>query len=395
MNHDLKRDGYSVAALRRMARKRLPRPIFDYIDGGAEDEDTLRQNESAFLSWDVLPQPLNGAAERDISASLFGHTLRSPLLLGPTGLAGLFWPQGEIESAKAAAAKGTVYCLSHGSVCTMEQLAQSHQGMKWMQVFIYKDRGFTRELATRAQDSGFDALVLTIDNQMIGKRERDLVNGFTIPPRFDVAQMLAFAQKPAWWWSMRHELSKVTFGNYVQSNVRESVAALAARMGSLLDPGMSWQDVVMLRDHWKGKLILKGVLHPHEASEAVKHGIDAIIVSNHGGRQLNGAMASVRALPAIVQAVNGAVPVLLDGGVRRGSDVFKAMALGATAVLLGRPHLWGLSVAGQEGVEWVVDLLNNELDRVMGLAGAKNLKAIRDGDFLRPNDQQQDATKSS
>jgi L-lactate dehydrogenase (cytochrome)/(S)-mandelate dehydrogenase len=384
MNHHLKRDGYSVSALRRMAQKRLPRPIFDFIDGGAEDEDTLRQNESAFQSWDVLPQPLNGAAERDISASLFGHTLQSPLLLGPTGLAGLFWPQGEIESAKAAAAKGTVYCLSHGSVCTMEQLAQSHHGLKWMQVFIYKDRGFTRELATRAQNSGYDALVLTIDNQMIGKRERDLVNGFTIPPRFDFAQMPAFAQKPAWWWSMRHDLSKVTFGNYVQSNAPESVAALAARMGGLLDPGMSWHDVVMLRDHWKGRLILKGVLHPHEAVEAVKHGVDAIIVSNHGGRQLNGAMASVRALPAIVQAVNGSVPVLLDGGIRRGSDVFKAIALGATAVLVGRPHLWGLSVAGQEGVEWVVDLLTNELDRVMGLAGAKNLKAIRDGDFLRP-----------
>jgi len=384
MNHHLKRDGYSVSALRRMAQKRLPRPIFDFIDGGAEDEDTLRQNESAFQAWDVLPQPLNGAAERDISASLLGHTLQSPLLLGPTGLAGLFWPQGEIESAKAAAAKGTVYCLSHGSVCTMEQLAQSHHGLKWMQVFIYKDRGFTRELATRAQNSGYDALVLTIDNQMIGKRERDLVNGFTIPPRFDFAQMLAFAQKPAWWWSMRHDLSKVTFGNYVQSNAPESVAALAARMGALLDPGMSWHDVVMLRDHWKGPLILKGVLHPHEAVEAVKHGVDAIIVSNHGGRQLNGAMASVRALPAIVQAVNGSVPVLLDGGIRRGSDVFKAIALGATAVLVGRPHLWGLSVAGREGVEWVVDLLTNELDRVMGLAGAKNLKAIRDGDFLRP-----------
>jgi L-lactate dehydrogenase (cytochrome)/(S)-mandelate dehydrogenase len=366
-----------------MAQKRLPRPIFDFIDGGAEDENTLRQNESAFQTWDLLPQPLNGAAERDISASLFGNTLRSPLLLGPTGLSGLFWPQGEIESAKAAAVKGTVYCLSHGSVCTLEQLAQSNNGMKWMQIFIYKDRGFTRELASRAKDSGYEALVLTIDNQMIGKRERDLVNGFTIPPRFDFAQMLAFAQKPAWWWSMRHELSKVTFGNYAQLNAPESVAVLAARMSTLLDPGMSWHDVVMLRDYWKGKLILKGVLHPHEASEAVKHGIDGIIVSNHGGRQLNGTMASVRALPAIVQAVNGAVPVLLDGGIRRGSDVFKAIALGATAVMLGRPHLWGLSVAGQEGVEWVIDLLNNELDRVMGLAGAKNLKAIRDGDFLR------------
>ena len=383
MNQELKRGGYSVAALRRMAQKRLPRPIFDFIDGGAEDENTLRQNESAFQTWDLLPQPLNGAAERDISASLFGNTLRSPLLLGPTGLSGLFWPQGEIESAKAAAVKGTVYCLSHGSVCTLEQLAQSHNGMKWMQIFIYKDRGFTRELASRAKDSGYEALVLTIDNQMIGKRERDLVNGFTIPPRFDFAQMLAFAQKPAWWWSMRHELSKVTFGNYAQLNAPESVAVLAARMSTLLDPGMSWHDVVMLRDYWKGKLILKGVLHPHEASEAVKHGIDGIIVSNHGGRQLNGTMASVCALPAIVQAVNGAVPVLLDGGIRRGSDVFKAIALGATAVMLGRPHLWGLSVAGQEGVEWVIDLLNNELDRVMGLAGAKNLKAIRDGDFLR------------
>lgn len=383
MNRELKRSGYSVAALRRMAQKRLPRPIFDFIDGGAEDENTLRQNESAFQTWDLLPQPLNGVAERDISASLFGNTLRSPLLLGPTGLSGLFWPQGEIESAKAAAVKGTVYCLSHGSVCTLEQLAQSHNGMKWMQIFIYKDRGFTRELASRAKDSGYEALVLTIDNQMIGKRERDLVNGFTIPPRFDFAQMLAFAQKPAWWWSMRHELSKVTFGNYAQLNATESVAVLAARMSTLLDPGMSWHDVAMLRDYWKGKLILKGVLHPHEASEAVKHGIDGIIVSNHGGRQLNGTMASVRALPAIVQAVNGAVPVLLDGGIRRGSDVFKAIALGATAVMLGRPHLWGLSVAGQEGVEWVIDLLNNELDRVMGLAGAKNLKAIRDGDFLR------------
>jgi isopentenyl diphosphate isomerase/L-lactate dehydrogenase-like FMN-dependent dehydrogenase len=384
INPALKRDGYSVAALRRMAQKRLPRPIFDFIDGGAEDEDTVRQNESAFQAWDVLPQPLNGAAQRDLSTSLFGQPLRSPLLIGPTGLAGLFWPQGEIASAKAAAAQGTVYCLSHGSVCTMEQLVQSHHGLKWMQVFIYKDRAFTRELATRAEDSGYDALVLTIDNQMIGKRERDLVNGFTIPPRFDLAQMLAFAQKPAWWWSMRHELAKITFGNYVQSNTPESVAALAARMGALLDPGMSWQDVDMLRAHWKGRLILKGVLHPQEAAEALQHGIDAIIVSNHGGRQLNGAIASARALPAIVQAVNGAVPVLLDGGVRRGSDVFKALALGASAVLLGRPHLWGLSVAGQEGVEWVLDLLNVELDRVMGLAGAKDLQAIRDGDFLRP-----------
>ena len=383
MHVDLKKNGYSVAALRRIAQKRLPRPIFDFIDGGAEDEDTLRQNESAFSDWELLPKPLNGAAKRDLSTSLFGHTLSSPLLIGPTGLAGLFWPQGEVAAANAASDYGTVYCLSHGSVCTLEQLAKMHQGLKWMQVFIYKDRGFTRELATRAQESGYDALVLTIDNQLIGKRERDIVNGFTIPPRLDLSQMLAFAKKPSWWWAMRHELANVTFGNYVQSNSPESVSALAARMGSLLDPSMSWEDVDMVRAHWKGRLILKGVLHPDEAAQAVKHGVDAIIVSNHGGRQLNGAIASVRALPAVVQAVNGAIPVLLDGGIRRGSDIFKAVALGASAVLIGRPHLWGLSVAGKDGVQWVLEMLHGELDRTMGLAGASNIEEIRTGQFMK------------
>ncbi len=383
MHVDLKKNGYSVAALRRIAQKRLPRPIFDFIDGGAEDEDTLRQNESAFSDWELLPKPLNGAAKRDLSTSLFGHTLSSPLLIGPTGLAGLFWPQGEVAAANAASDYGTVYCLSHGSVCTLEQLAKMHQGLKWMQVFIYKDRGFTRELATRAQETGYDALVLTIDNQLIGKRERDIVNGFTIPPRLDLSQMLAFAKKPAWWWAMRHELANVTFGNYVQSNSPESVSALAARMGSLLDPSMSWEDVDMVRAHWKGRLILKGVLHPDEASQAVKHGVDAIIVSNHGGRQLNGSIASARALPAVVQAVNGAIPVLLDGGIRRGSDIFKAVALGASAVLIGRPHLWGLSVAGKDGVQWVLEMLHGELDRTMGLAGASNIEEIRTGQFMK------------
>ena len=383
MHVDLKKNGYSIAALRRIAQKRLPRPIFDFIDGGAEDEDTLRQNESAFSDWELLPKPLNGAAKRDLSTSLFGHTLSSPLLIGPTGLAGLFWPQGEVAAANAASNYGTAYCLSHGSVCTLEQLAKMHQGLKWMQVFIYKDRGFTRELATRAQQSGYDALVLTIDNQLIGKRERDIVNGFTIPPRLDLSQMLAFAKKPSWWWAMRHELANVTFGNYVQSNSPESVAALAARMGSLLDPSMSWEDVDMVRAHWKGRLILKGVLHPDEASQAVKHGVDAISVSNHGGRQLNGSIASARALPALVQAVNGAIPVLLDGGIRRGSDIFKAVALGASAVLIGRPHLWGLSVAGKDGVQWVLEMLHGELDRTMGLAGASNIEEIRTGQFMK------------
>jgi len=373
---------WSIAALRNAARDRLPKPIFDFIDGGAEDEQTLRHNEASFDDWALQARPLNGAAARDLSSELLGTSLRSPILIGPTGLAGLFWPQGEMAAARAAAQHGTIYCLSHGSVCTLEALAHAHTGPRWMQVFIYKDRGFTRELADRAKASGYQGLMLTIDNQLIGKRERDLVNGFSIPPRFGPTQWLAFAQKRAWWWAMRRELPRITFGNYVKASSPESVAGLAGRMASLLDPGMNWSDVDMLRQYWTGPLILKGVMHPEEAREAVRRGVDAVIVSNHGGRQVDGALASVRALPRVVQAVDGRIPVLLDGGIRRGSDVFKALALGAHAVLVGRPHLWGLAVAGEEGVAAALNILHSELDRTMGLMGACDLAAIRQGDFL-------------
>lgn len=373
---------WSIAALRNAARDRLPKPIFDFIDGGAEDEQTLRLNEASFDNWALQARPLNGAAVRDLSTVLLGTPLKSPILIGPTGLAGLFWPQGEMAAARAAAQHGTVYCLSHGSVCTLEALAQAHTGPRWMQVFIYKDRGFTRELADRAKASGYQGLILTIDNQLIGKRERDLINGFSIPPRFGPSQWLAFAQKRAWWWSMRRELPAITFGNYVKAASPESVAGLAGRMASLLDPGMSWADVDMLRQHWSGPLILKGVMHPEEAREAVRRGVDAVIVSNHGGRQVDGALASVRALPRIAQAIEGRIPVLLDGGIRRGSDIFKAIALGAHAVLVGRPHLWGLAVGGEAGVAAALNILHSELDRTMGLMGASNLAAIRQGNFL-------------
>lgn len=376
---------FSVARMRELAGQRLPRPIFDFIDGGAEDEVTLRDDEACFQDWSILPRPMNGAAVRDLSIELLGQRLSSPMLIGPTGLAGLFWPQGEVAAAQAAQKHGTVYCLSHGSVCTLEALAQAHSGARWMQVFIYKDRGFTRELADRAKASGFEALVLTLDNQLLGKRERDLLNGFSIPPRFGPAQLMAFARKSRWWWAMRKELPRITFGNYVRHNNPESVAELAGRMSSLLDPGMSWKDLDDLRQHWSGPLLVKGVLHPEEAKQAVARGVDGVIVSNHGGRQLDGALPSLRALPAVVEAVAGRVPVLIDGGLRRGSDIFKALALGAHAVLLGRPHLWGLAVAGEAGVSHVLSTLYAELDRAMGLAGVRNIAELRAGDFLVRN----------
>jgi isopentenyl diphosphate isomerase/L-lactate dehydrogenase-like FMN-dependent dehydrogenase len=371
-----RRQSYSLAALRHLARRTLPRPIFDFADGGAEDERTLRRNESAFGDIALIPRPLNGAAKRDISVELFGRRLSLPVLIGPTGLSGLFWPGGEIAAARAASAAGTGYCLSHASVCTIEELAASGAAPRWMQIFIYRDRAFTRAFVERAAAARYDALVLTTDNQLLGNRERDIRNGFSIPPRFRAADLAAMAGKLPWLARMSRELPRVTFANYVRPGESSDIRDIAARMASLLDPGMSWRDVDWLRSLWKGPLVLKGVLHPEEASEAVKRGIDGLIVSNHGGRQLDGALATIEALPAIIAAIDGAIPVLLDGGVRRGADVVKALALGASACLIARPQLWGLAVAGEAGVAHALDILGREIDRVLGLMGATRIGDI-------------------
>jgi L-lactate dehydrogenase (cytochrome)/(S)-mandelate dehydrogenase len=370
--------------MRALARARLPRPVFDFADGGAEDEYTLRRNEAAFDEFALLPRPLSGAAERDLSISLFGQRLSMPVIIGPTGLAGLFWPDGERCAARAAKAAGTAFCLSHGSVCTLEDLAACGASPRWMQVFIYKDRGFTRELAERSANAGYDALVLTTDNQLLGNRERDIRNGFSIPPRFGLAGLAGMALKAEWLWRMRRDIKRITFGNYARPGEAADLKALAGRMASLLDPSMSWKDVEDLRKIWSGPLILKGVLHPDEARIAVEHGIDGLIVSNHGGRQLDGAPATIDALPAIVDSIGGRIPVLIDGGIRRGSDVVKALALGAKACLVGRPQLWGLAVAGEVGVAHMLSIYRQEIDRVMGLVGVTNIAAIDKTILLRP-----------
>jgi len=367
---------YSIAAMRDLARTKLPRPVFDFADGGAEDERTLRRNEAAFADFALLPRPLNGAATRDLSIELFGQRLSMPVMIGPTGLAGLFWPDGERCAARAAQAAGTAYCLSHGSVCTLEELAATGAAPRWMQVFIYKDRGFTRELTERAAKADYDALVLTTDNQLLGNRERDIRNGFTIPPRFGLAVLAGMATKAEWLWRMRSELKRVTFGNYVRPGESIDLKSLAGRMASLLDPSMSWKDVDDLRKIWARPLLLKGVLHPDEARTAVEHGIDGIIVSNHGGRQLDGAASSLDALPGILAAVGGRIPVLIDGGIRRGADVVKALALGAKCCLIGRPQLFGLAIAGEAGVAQVLAIYAKEIDRAMGLCGAGKIADI-------------------
>jgi len=371
-----KRAGYSVAAMRELARRTLPRPVFDFADGAAEDERTLRRNEAAWHEVDLVPRPLNGTATRDLSVDLFGRRLALPVIIGPTGLSGLFWPGGEMAAARAAAAAGTAFCLSHASVCRLEDLPSTGNAPRWMQVFVYRERDFTGEFVSRAEASGYDALVLTVDNQLTGNRERDLRNGFTIPPRFKAADIAGMAMKAPWLLRMRTSLPRITFANYVRPGRPADLKSLAQQMNSLLDPSLSWRDVAWLRGIWKKPFILKGILHPEEARMAVDHGVDAIIVSNHGGRQLDGAISGFDALPAIVAAVGGRIPVLVDGGLRRGADVVKAIALGARAALIARPQLWGLAVAGEEGVAHVLDIFRREMDRAMGLLGVADLAGL-------------------
>jgi L-lactate dehydrogenase (cytochrome)/(S)-mandelate dehydrogenase len=349
-----------------MARRRLPRMVFDFCDGGADDEITTRGNEAAFADWAFLPTPLNGTTDRDQSIVLFGERLAMPVIIGPTGLSGMLWARGEVAAARAAVAAGTVYTMSHGSTVPIEELAHEVRGRLWFQNFLYRDRGLTRSFAERAQAAGYRALLLTVDNQVLGQRERDLRNGFVIPPRITWGSAIDAAR--ALPWAVRMARNRITFANYV-SEERKDILSLAAYLEDMLDPTLNWKDVDWLRGIWRGPLLLKGVLHPIEARLAVEHGIDGVIVSNHGGRQLDTALPAIRALPGVVDAVAGRIPVLLDGGVRRGSHVVKAVALGATACLIGRPHLWGLTVAGEAGVAQVLEVFRRDIDRVLALGG--------------------------
>ena len=288
----LERKGYSIAALRALARKELPRMLFDMVDGAAGDEITMRANEAALAAIELVPTLLAGAATRDQSVDLFGVKLPSPVIIGPTGLAGLLWPHAELAAARAAARFGTIYCTSHASTATIEEIGAATPGPKWMQVFLYKDRGLTAEFADRAAAAGYKGLILTVDNQVMAGRDRDARNGMTFPLRWGPRSLVDFLSHPAWLLRMR-ETPSPTFVNY---GARTSIGAFGPLMNEQLDPDVGWSDVERLRGQWRGPLLIKGLLHPGEAREAVNRGADEIIVSNHGGRQLDGAVASIRAL---------------------------------------------------------------------------------------------------
>jgi L-lactate dehydrogenase (cytochrome) len=367
----------TIDDLRRKARWRLPRAVFDFIDGAAEDELTLRRNRAALRRITFRPRALVDASHLDQSTTVLGQSTRTPLILAPTGLCGMAAPRGEIPSARAAVAQGTIFTLSTMSGVTIEDTMREAPGPHWFQLYVWRDRDLTKSLIDRAKAAGYKALVLTVDVQMLGQRERDLRNGATIPPRITIRNALESAIKVRWLMAMARA-PRPEFVN-VAGAVRQAkgaVLALGEFVNSQYDPSVDWEDLAWFRRQWSGPLAVKGIMSAEDAVRAVDAGVDAIVVSNHGGRQLDGLPATIEVLPEVVDAVNGRAEVLFDGGIRRGSDAVKAIALGARACLIGRAYLSGLAVEGQYGVERAIGILRAEIARVLTLLGRPSLAEL-------------------
>jgi L-lactate dehydrogenase (cytochrome) len=364
----------NIDDLRRLAMRRLPRAVFDFADGGAEDEQTLRANRADFAKLTLRPKILVDVSKRDQSTTILGTPVSSPLILAPTGLAGMLWAKGEMAAARAAARHDVIFTLSTLGACSVEDVAEASNGPLWFQLYVMKDREVTRALVERAQRAGYRALCLTVDLPVLGQRERDLRNGATIPPKITVRNVVDVLRRPGW--LRRVWLGpEITFRNFVGSSaaLTSDAGTLWQYVNSLNDASVTWDDLAWFRSLWPGPIALKGVVTAEDARRAVSEGIEAIIVSNHGGRQLDSLPSAIEALPEIVDAVGDRAEVILDGGVRRGTDVVKALALGARACMIGRPMLYGLGAAGQAGVERSIEILKAELDRALALLGRPTL----------------------
>lgn len=360
---------YNIADLRSAARKRLPRVIFEFVDGGAQDEITLRANSADFARYAFRPRMLTDISERSTATTILGAPAAFPVVLAPTGLAGITHRRGELPASRAAAAAGVPYCLSCMSTCSIEDIAAASSVTRWFQLYVLRDRELTRTFIERAKAAGCRALVLTVDTKVQGPRERDMRNGFTVPPRFSLDTLLDFALH--WRWLLDVGLGpRVTYGNFAGSALSTNEAMTITRfIGGQFDPSVSYKDLEWFKNAWGGPVAVKGILTGEDARAAVDHGADAIIVSNHGGRQLDGAMSSIRALPEVADAVGDRAEVILDGGVRRGSDIVKALCLGARACMIGRAWLYGLAAGGEPGVARSLEILRHEFDLAVALLG--------------------------
>jgi L-lactate dehydrogenase (cytochrome) len=370
--------------LRRLARRRAPRAIFDYADRGSYEELTLRANRSDLDALRLRQRVMIDVSTRSLRCRMAGQDCAMPVALAPTGLTGILHADGEILAARAAQAFGVPFTLSTMSICSIEAVRAAVEQPFWFQLYVMRDRGYSAELLQRAKAAQCGALMLTADLQIQGQRHRDPKNGLTVPPRLSFANLLDLAGKPAWAWRMLRT-SHRSFGNLAASRAAGGgLSTLAQWIASQFDPSLSWKDVAWVRGQWPGKLIIKGILDPQDARLAVDSGADAIVVSNHGGRQLDGAPSSISALPAVVEAVGHRTEVLFDSGVRSGQDVLKALALGARGTFIGKAFLYGLGALGQEGVRLALELIRRELDVSMALTGISDVGAVGRGALWPP-----------
>jgi L-lactate dehydrogenase (cytochrome) len=365
-----------IEDLRALARRKVPRAFFDYADRGSYAEETLRANRADLERIKLRQRVLVDVSQRSQRTSIIGEPASLPLSLGPIGLCGMQHGDGEILACRAAQDAGIPFCLSTLSICSIEDVAAAVQKPFWFQLYVMKDRGFVRALIERAIAAKCSALVLTIDLQVLGQRHADIRNGMTVPPEIRLHNLLDIASKPAWALSVLRGKRK-TFGN-VAGRVpgMDNVNSLAGWIAGQFDPGLNWKDVEWIRSLWPGKLIIKGILDVEDAKLAAKTGAAALIVSNHGGRQLDGAPSSISMLPKIADAVGGEIEVMVDGGIRSGQDVLRALALGARSCMLGRAYIYGLGAGGQAGVAKAIDIIAKELDVTMALTGTRHLVDI-------------------
>jgi L-lactate dehydrogenase (cytochrome) len=373
-----------IEDLRQAARRKVPRAFFDYAEAGSYSQETLRANREDLERIKLRQRVLVDVSQRDLSTTIIGEKASLPLALAPIGLCGMQHGDGEILACQAAQAAGIPFTLSTMSICAIEDVARAVAEPFWFQLYVMKDRGFIRALIERAAAAKCSALVLTLDLQVLGQRHCDIRNGMTVPPQLKLGNILDIATKPAWALSILRGQRK-TFGN-LAGHVRgmENVNSLAQWIAGQFDPALSWKDVEWVRGLWPGKLILKGVLDVEDARIAAKTGASALVVSNHGGRQLDGAPSSISALPRVVEAVGEQIEVTFDGGIRSGQDVLRALAHGARACMIGRSYIYGLGAGGKAGVAKAIEILAKELDVTMALCGVKSVREIDRSVIARP-----------
>ncbi|HEV3020298.1 MAG TPA: alpha-hydroxy acid oxidase [Burkholderiaceae bacterium] len=365
-----------IEDLRRLARKRVPRMFYDYADAGSWTETTYRANETDFSQILLRQRVAVDLHSRSVRTLMIGQDVAMPVALAPTGLTGMQHADGEILAARAAGRFGVPFTLSTLSICSIEDVAAHSEVPFWFQLYVLRDRDFVERLIDRARAARCSALMLTLDLQVLGQRHKDIINGMSAPPKPTLANLVDLATKPRWCLSMLGTPRRY-FGNVV-GHVKgvDDTSSLSAWIGQQFDPRLSWNDVEWIKKRWGGKLILKGIMDPDDARRAVDSGADALIVSNHGGRQLDGAPSAIRALPPIVEAVGSRIEVWMDGGIRSGQDVLKAIALGARGTLIGRAFLYGLGALGENGVTRCLEIIRNELDLTMAFCGRTDIRDV-------------------